>query len=242
MPQGKCLISHTIARIIPSPPHVRRAHRGGAVMRRTVLVSGVVSFIMAFAGTVAAQTFALPTLVEAQQAKLQAQMLSAVGASGADQVTVATRPAGDGLITVFDRNGDPALQAGAGGNPGGNVPAANISTFNVLAQPSTGQQGPIAQLGMAADNAPDANAPALTLNDRQGNARVFETVALDGTPSVELRDPNGMDRVRLSTGPGMQARVALLDNTTGASRINLNVGGPNGTNPASEGINLDDIN
>src|SRR5581483_228336 len=182
------------------------------------------------------------SLVEAQQARITAQALSVVRDNGAEQITLGTRPAGDGQIQVFDRNGDPGIQIGTGGNAGGAVPAANISTFNVLAPPSAGQQGPIAQLGMAADNGPDPNAPALTLNDRQGNARVFETVSLaDGSPSVALRDPNNIDRVRLSTGPGVKSTLAVLD-ANGVDRLDLSTGGENGTRPEGEGLNVLDSN
>jgi hypothetical protein len=93
---------------------------------------------------------------------------------------------------------------------------------------------------MSADNGPDPNAPALALNDRQGNARVFETVdTQSGTPSVTLRDPDGTGRVMLSTGPNIASNVRLLD-SSGTARITLNTGGADGASPVSDYIAFSD--
>src|SRR5437867_3292428 len=104
-------------------------------MRRTVLLSGVVSFIMAFTGTLAAIMIAAPMVADAQGSKITTQALSVVGDDGTDRVRLRTGPGIAAGVDVLGSDGTTTrVQLNAGGGLGRDPGAAGV---NVLAADRT---------------------------------------------------------------------------------------------------------
>ena len=61
-------------------------------MRRTAIVSGLASFIMAVLGTVLASTALVPAVVAGQDGRLRAERVTVVGDNGADRIDLANGP------------------------------------------------------------------------------------------------------------------------------------------------------
>src|SRR5579871_3727242 len=112
-------------------------------MRRTVLVSGAVSFVMAFLGGILAFSLVVPGMVEAQQARIQAEALGVVGANGVEQVSLHAKPGG-GTLELLDPNGALRVQAAVGGAPPGAPPNPDAAGLTVY-QPDG--QNTVARLG-----------------------------------------------------------------------------------------------
>jgi hypothetical protein len=153
-------------------------------MRRMVFLTGVVSFAMAFLGTVMASTLAVPAVVGAQEARIRAEAVTVVGGNGADRVSLRTAPSGRAFVEVLGADGSQRLSAGTGGGPGpdeaGFVVRASDGTTSA-ARLGTGR-GPVG-------DGPLRN--SLTLFDGQEQARVALAVGEDGTPSIRMLDASG---------------------------------------------------
>lgn len=175
-------------------------------MRRTVVISGVASFTMAFVGTLLALALALPPMVEAQQSRLRAEALAIWAPNGADRI----RLQGQGqAIAVLGEDGQTARVTM---NSGG--PAAN----------------------------PDPRNAGVNLYTQDGVAigRLGTQLGPDGElwgGRLRLGDPDGTDRLDLTTGPGVRAAVTLRD-ATGTRRAQMATGGVEGTNPTAAGFNV----
>src|SRR6059058_361154 len=77
----------------------------GIAMRRIILVSGAVSFLMAFLGTLVALTLATPIMASAQEARATATGLTVVRADGLAGMTADVRPTGGGLLQILGVDG-----------------------------------------------------------------------------------------------------------------------------------------
>jgi|SRR5579871_1292000 len=203
-------------------------------MRRTVLVSGAVSFVMAFLGGILAFSLVVPGMVEAQQARIQAEALGVVGANGVEQVSLHAKPGG-GTLELLDPNGALRVQAAVGGAPPGAPPNPDAAGLTVY-QPDG--QNTVARLGTLPRARPGARGVAAY--DGQDQLRAALTSTPDGDPALELRDANGTDRLRLDTGPGVAAGAHVLD-TSGQIRVSIDTGGARvtgGNSPEAAGMNV----
>ena len=156
-------------------------------MRRIVFFSGVVSFAMAFLGTLVASTLAVPAVVGAQEARIRAEQFTVVGDNGADRINLHTGPGIAADLEVLDANGVRRAVISTGRSLVGDAPdnaffviwATDGTTPLVAASSARGRRG-----DRALEN-------RLQLNDWQGRARVVLRVEEDGTPSIQMWDPGG---------------------------------------------------
>jgi len=202
-------------------------------MRRTFILAGILPFVSAFLGGVLAFSLVVPSVVEAQQAKITAPAFGVAGVDGVERAAMATGPGIRSEVDVNDPSGMPRLVLQFGGQTGTNPGSEALRIFGANGEP-------VGLMGTGGNERPDLRG-RLQFADQDGNARVVASVANDGTPSIVLGDETQTDRVRLSTGPGAKSTVAVRD-ANGTERANLNTGGENGTNPAAAGVNVDDIN
>ena len=154
-------------------------------MKRTVLISGVASFVMAFAGTIAALTLALPSVVTAQEARIRAEQFTVVGDNGMDRINLMVGPGLASTVQVRDTNGVPRAWINTGSRTGNE---ADNASFSVLSQDGV----TVARLGMG--HGPGGTGPltnSLTLRDFQGQIRLQLRIEEDGTPSIRILDAAG---------------------------------------------------
>src|SRR4051812_48902726 len=83
-------------------------------MQRFFLLSGLFALVMGFLGTLLALTVALPTVVDAQQARLQAEQLTIVGDNGAERIRLQTGPGIAAALQMLDTNGNRRAQIATG--------------------------------------------------------------------------------------------------------------------------------
>jgi hypothetical protein len=150
-------------------------------MRRTIWLSVVLPLVMGFLGALLAQTLALPTVVDAQDARIRAERFTVVGDNGADRVRLQTGPGIAARLLVLDAEGAPRATIGTGGADG-DLPLATAIFLNT----SDGTQ--VGRLGVGAEG---EGTVALHLRDRAGRDRVLLRVADDGTPSIQILDAAG---------------------------------------------------
>jgi hypothetical protein len=129
----------------------------------------------------------LPSLVEAQADRIQAERMTVVGPNGMDRVVLETGPgARSGL---FVRNAEGRLRAemvtGGPEDRGGVLPDA--AGFNLFASDGT----LIGRLGTRGTRDIYELGVVLRLSDTQGRARVELTVGSDGSPSIQMLDAAG---------------------------------------------------
>jgi len=154
-------------------------------MQRRILVAGVLPFMSAFLGGVLAWSVVAPTLAEAQEARIRAELVSVIGA-GTERIRLETKWDGQGSeLTLFAPDGTPRLIMGSGGiaarDPAG-------SGINIVAEDGT----QLARFGTG--HGPLGNLPLTTqmfLNDQSGQARIRLAVAEDGTPRIFIYDADG---------------------------------------------------
>jgi len=180
-------------------------------MGRTILISGLMSFVMAFLGAAAAIAVTMPGSVTAQQAGIQSQSVGVAddqgntravlvvgpdgtpavilrNAPGTDRVLVSTGPGIAAGVYLLDESGTHRVQLSTGapaGAGGGNPDAAGL-TFN-------GSDGSTALARLGTINTPDGTVAGmrLFLSDPQGNRRIDLSVSEDGTPGIHLLDAAG---------------------------------------------------
>jgi hypothetical protein len=154
-------------------------------VRRTLLLSGIVSFVMALIATIGAMVVLQPSNAGAQLASLRASQLSIAGDSGADRILLEASPGPDeGALKLLDANGMSRVAMEMGG-PKGDDP--NAYGFHLRAADGT----IVGNLGTARNAAGEDTGITLTLNDQSGHSRVRILVADDGTPSISLLDADG---------------------------------------------------
>lgn len=153
-------------------------------MRWMVFFSGVVSFAMAFLGTVMASTLAVPAVVGAQEARIRAEQLTIVGANGADRVSLRSAQNGRAVVQVLGADGSRRTSAGTGGDAG-----PDEASYNVFAADGTTFA---ARLGTGRGPAGDRPlSTSLVLWDSQQRPRVVLSVDENGTPAMVFRDSSG---------------------------------------------------
>ena len=156
-------------------------------MQRTILLTGAVSFAMAFLGTLVASTLAVPAVVGAQEARIRAEQLTIVGDNGADRINLITRPGVNSEVQVADTNGIRRASFNTGGFTFGNDPDA--AGFNIWAPNGATS---VMRLGMGRGPAGDQPLTTrLSLSDQQGQPRILLLLAEDGTPSIRMLDASG---------------------------------------------------
>jgi hypothetical protein len=157
-------------------------------MTRTIVLSGVVGFVMALLGTLIGLLVALPTVVEAQASSIRAEQFTLIDPDGAERMRLQAGPGIGAGLGVLDALHRVRLSVRTGGPAalGGTLP--DVAAFAVLNPNGT----PAAVLGAgrgAQGNLPLTN--NLVLFDLQGNPRVTLLVAEDGTPSIRMLDAAG---------------------------------------------------
>jgi hypothetical protein len=154
-------------------------------MKRTILLTGAVSFVMAFLGAALAVTLAIPAAVGAQEARIRAEQFATIGDNGADRIHLGTGPGGRASVQVLAADGStPRVTLATGGSlaEGGTNPrGAGIDVFAL-----DGTQ--VVRLGTTG---PNTLGVQLRLRDQAGRDRVQVSVAEDGTPAIELLDADG---------------------------------------------------
>lgn len=154
-------------------------------MKRTILLAGVVSFIMAFAGTITAMAIAGPRAAEAQEARIRAEQFTVVGDNGADRVNLLVGPRAASTVQVLDANGVRRAWINTGGRGGGD---ATHASFVVVAPDGVTN---LTRLGTGRESLTGPWETSLSLRDLQGRIRVALNVAEDGTSSIRLLDAGG---------------------------------------------------
>lgn len=154
-------------------------------MQRTILLAGVLPFVSALLGVVAAWNVLAPRTAEAQEARLRAQLVSVTGA-GTERIRLETKWEGQGSeVTLFAPDGTARLIMGSGGIA---VPDPAGSGFNIVAEDGT----QVARFGTG--HGPLGNLPLTTqmfLNDLSGQTRIRLAVGEDGTPRILIYDAEG---------------------------------------------------
>ena len=151
-------------------------------MRRSVLISVVASSAVSALVTALVMLAMLPSLVDAQVAKLSASSLELTGEHG-QGVTAEVGPPGGGIVRVLGSDGKTVrLSLNSSGQPGPSGIAANagMNVYNV-----GGLE--VARLGSIAS----LNGYGLNLRDAQGNTRYRVAVDGDGNATVQLYDADG---------------------------------------------------
>ncbi len=154
-------------------------------MRRAVVLAGALSFISAVLGGVAAAWLLVPPLLQAQETRIRAEMLTIVGAES-DRAQFVTQWEGRGSeLYYLDPDGTRRLVIGVGGIDAEDPDGSGMSVF-------TRDGTPVARFGMG--RGPLGNLPlstSLILWDQQGQPRVRISVADDGTPVMQLLNADG---------------------------------------------------
>jgi hypothetical protein len=211
-------------------------------MRRTVVLSGIASFIMAFLGTALASTTVVPAVISAQDARLRAERVTVVGDNGADRIDLANGPGVNTAVQVNDAQGVRRAGFNTGGLLAGNDPDG--SGFNVW----TADGIPVVRLGTG--RGPTGDGPLrniLYLADWQGQIRTRLNVDQNGEPSIELLDASGTRRLLVSEGgidapdPSSSGITIYAEDGTRVGRLGIGRG-PNINLPVSTALTLNDLN
>jgi hypothetical protein len=158
---------------------------------RRMLVSVVTPCAAAFVGTLLAVAVALPSLAQAEDSRMRADVWNLVGADDHDRVRLTTGPAGASAVSVLGPDGVIRTQLAMGGQPSvvpagdaGRLPVA--AGFNLNAPDGTR----IGRLGTAGGGVEYVGVN-LYLNDAQGHTRMRLLVDETGAPSIEFYDADG---------------------------------------------------
>jgi hypothetical protein len=163
----------------------------GEMTVRRVLLSVITPCASAFAGTLLAISIALPSLAQADDSRIRADMWNLVGGDDHDRVRLTTGPAGASAVSVLGPDGAIRTQMAIGGQPSvvaggdaGQLPVA--AGFNLNAPGGTR----IGRLGTAGGGRVYEGVN-LYLNDAQGHVRIRLLVDETGAPSIEFYDADG---------------------------------------------------
>ena len=150
-------------------------------MKRTVIISAVVSLVMGFAGAALGIMVLLPAIAAAEPTELRADRLVISGEAGTDRVVLKGSPGqAEGAVQLVDVNGKTRVGVDMGG-PDGTI--ANAFGFHLRADDGT----VVANLGVVKN----ATGVSLVLSDQQGHGRINLLVDSDGTPSMQMMDAGG---------------------------------------------------
>lgn len=160
-------------------------------MKRTPLLCGLVSFLMAFAGTIAALLLASPVIVNAQEVRMTAAGLTIVRPDGLAGITADVRPMGGGLLQILGVDGQTLrIQLGAGGTAACS-PGDTSSYCQEGANAGIDVRHPNGDLAVRLGLLAPTLIPGVRLVDEQGNIRYQASLDHDGTPSIQLLDADG---------------------------------------------------
>ena len=156
-------------------------------VKRAMLFAGV-PFVSAFAGTLVAIAVALPTIVEAQETRLRADIWSLIGANDAERVRMTTAPGSQGTVSVLSADGVIRTQMATGGVTGaaGTNPIAAGFNLNAPDGVRIGRLGtaPLTESG-------EYGGVNLQLFDQAGKVRMRLIVDAAGDPAIEFLDADG---------------------------------------------------
>jgi hypothetical protein len=158
-------------------------------MRRRILWAGVLAFVSAFLGGLAAVRLVVPAMVDAQVSSILADRVEVVDESGIQRVRLASGPGVRSEATVYSAEGAPRVSINTGGpeRGGGSEP----ETAGLYVYPPEGPAGGPAPPAIARLGVTRTGDVILALVDRQRQDRVLIRVDRDGNPSIELLDAAG---------------------------------------------------
>jgi hypothetical protein len=137
---------------------------------------------MGFLGTLLALTITLPAVVDAQQARLQAEQLTIMGDNGAERIRLQTGPGIAAALLVLDANGNRRAQLATGLGPQGTGDRPEGVGLNIY----DAQGGMAGRLGFGDDGSRVVN-----LHDANARPRIRLQVTNDGTPAIQILDAAG---------------------------------------------------
>jgi hypothetical protein len=164
-------------------------------MKRLVFLVGA-PFASAFVGTLLAVAVALPTIVQAQQTEMRADMWSLLGPEDKERVRLATGPGTaatvallssvDGVNRINMSTGAPPPASGATAATTGAAPLAAGFNLNGPTGLRLGRLGTV-----AANEAGEYTGVNITLHDQQARMRIQLLVDENGTPWIRFFDAEG---------------------------------------------------
>lgn len=161
-------------------------------MKRGTLLTAIISSIVSAGLTTVVLLLALlPSIVEAQVARVTAEGLTVVRSDGLEGLTAEVRPDGGGVLQVLGVDGQTVrVQVGAGGTRNcavGEAGAACRAGGNAgvsIMHPDGTLATRVGLLGQTIT-------PGVQLVDAQGNVRFRASLDLEGNPTVQLFDAEG---------------------------------------------------
>jgi RIP homotypic interaction motif len=185
--RGKCARgAHALAH-----PHVLPSEDGthlwGDAMRRSVILTAVVTSVMSTTLTALVMLALLPAVVSAQVERISTTGLTIVRADGLQGVLADVRPTGGGLLQILGPDGTtPRVQVASGGRTAGQPVAPGPGGAGVNVYNANGVQ--VGRIGVGASDRPIVQ---IQLADAQGNVRYRASVDPDGNPTIELLNAEG---------------------------------------------------
>jgi hypothetical protein len=156
-------------------------------MRRSVIVTAVVTSVVSTTLTALVMLALLPAVVTAQVERLTATGLTIQRGDGLQGLVADVRPTGGGIVQVFGPDGTTTrVQLASGGAAPGQVIRPDAPGAGVNVNGVNGTR--IARLGT---HGVLNDSIMLELDDAQGNARFRAIVDPDGNPTIELMDAEG---------------------------------------------------
>ena len=148
-------------------------------MRRVIWLTGVLPFMSAFLGVLLAIMVAIPSIGEAQQARIRVDDFAIVGENGADRIRLQTGPSNAASLGMLNSDGQMRAMLATGGPGGGGT--GQGAGLNLLAEDGT----PVVRLGAVPMGA------EIILRDAQGRPRIRQSVTPEGTASIVFLDADG---------------------------------------------------
>jgi len=152
-------------------------------MRRAILLAGALPFCTAFLGGVLSISLAVPSLVEAQDARIRAQQLTIASDSQAGRVSLDTANGSpdNASVSVYFADGTPA------GRLAVDHGALGDETLRPKLVLDDNHGDEVITLRVSGTD----GTPHLVLSDAQGRSRLHEFLDASGNPAIQLVDANG---------------------------------------------------
>ena len=156
-------------------------------MRRSIVLTALVTSVASTTLTALVMLALLPSIVDAQVERLTATGLTIQRADGLQGVLADVRPTGGGLLQILGPDGTTArVQVASGGAAAGQPVAPGPGGAGVNVYNANGIQ--VGRIGVGASDRPVVQ---MQLADAQGNVRYRASVDPDGNPTIELLDAEG---------------------------------------------------
>jgi hypothetical protein len=156
-------------------------------MRRTIVLSSLVTSAVWAAMTLITVTFVFPAIVDAQVARITASGLTVVGPNNLTGINADVRATGGGVLTLLGADGKTSrISLGCCGSPGGQPPILENAGLSI--NDINGKQ--IGRIGTLDQVSPPV-VVGTELRDAQNNVRYRASVDEDGNPSIQLFDADG---------------------------------------------------